>query len=436
MKTLHKQTDVKLLCQKTEELTSKKTLKPSSHNLREDIEKHNKKLKLRLLELELQNKKLVLAVTKALRLRDRYAKLYDFAPTSYFILNKEGKIISLNFSGASMLNKSRFELKGYPFELFLVHHSKSIFNRFLHKLFEGETQKGCEVAMITNENTPRYLHLSGNVVEDGEQYLVNALDITLPKKVELELVKAKNKAEENDYLKSAFLANMSHEIRTPMNGILGFTELLKKIMTQNELGQKYIDIIEQSGNHLMSIINNVINISKIEAGQMEISISKTNINDQLNFVYTFFKPEADKKGIQLSLHNSLPDKAGIINTDQNKLDAILFNLVKNAIKFTEKGGIKFGYVKKGAFLEFYVTDTGSGINNELAETIFERFRKYSPKHSWNYEGSGLGLSISKAYVELLGGKICVESEEGKGASFHFTIPYKTVIQNIKGTIKA
>ena len=247
-------------------------------------------------------------------------------------------------------------------------------------------------------------------------------DITERKKIAEELTRAKEKAEESDRLKSAFLANMSHEIRTPMNGILGFAELLKEPKLNSEQQKKYIDIIEQSGTHLLTIINDIMNISKIEAGQMEISISETNMNDQINYVFTFFKPEVEKKGIRLIYKNDLPEKEIIVHTDRDKIDAILINLVKNAIKFTEEGSIEIGYSKKGAFLESFVKDTGSGISNEQKEIIFERFRKYSPKHTQNYDGAGLGLSISKAYVELLGGKIWVESELGKGSAFYFTIP--------------
>ena len=424
MNKTHDQSDFDLLRQRAEELLKKKIPQSKSAVSESDVLKLIHELEVHQIELELQNEELVLAKSKAQQAAEKYIELFDFAPTGYFTLNREGKIIELNFSGARMLNKPRFELKGSYFKSFLLDDSKPIFNRFLLNLFENETKENCEITLITNDSTPGNLLLSGIVAEDGQQCQVNALDITRLKQTELELIKAKTKAEENDHLKSAFLANMSHEIRTPMNGILGFAALLKEPIIQDKLREKYIDIIEQSGNHLLSLINDIISISKIEAGQMEISISETNMNDLTDYVYMFFKPEAEKKGIRLSHQNGLPEKKAIILIDQDKIKAILINLVKNAIKFTEEGSIEFGYVKKGAFLEFYVTDTGSGINQEQTETIFERFRKYSPTLSRNYEGAGLGLSISKAYVELLGGKIWVESEVGKGAEFYFTIPYK------------
>ena len=241
---------------------------------------------------------------------------------------------------------------------------------------------------------------------------------------------AKEKAIESDRLKSAFLANMSHEIRTPMNGILGFAELLKEPRLTGEEQQEYIDIIEKSGHRMLNIINDIISISKVESGLMEVNISATNVNEQLKYIYTFFRPETEKKGVRLLLNNDLSDKEAIIQTDREKLYAILTNLVKNAIKFTTNGTIELGckiVVATGhdpLLLQFYIKDTGTGIHRDKHEIVFERFRQGSESLDRNYEGAGLGLSISKAYVELLGGKLWVESQENVGSTFFFAIPYR------------
>jgi len=237
-----------------------------------------------------------------------------------------------------------------------------------------------------------------------------------------ELVIAKEHAEESDHLKSAFLANMSHEIRTPMNGILGFADLLKDPGLTGEEQYKYIGIIEKSGARMLNIINDIVSISKIESGQMELSISETNIQDQIEFICTFFKPDVERKGMQIFIKNTVSAIETIIKTDREKLYAILTNLVKNAIKFTREGSIEIGYEQKGNCLKFFVKDTGEGISQEQKESIFERFRQGSELLTRNYEGAGLGLSISKAYVEMMGGKIWLESELGKGSTFYFTIP--------------
>ena len=246
-------------------------------------------------------------------------------------------------------------------------------------------------------------------------------------KINKELCIAKENSEENDRLKSAFLANMSHEIRTPMNGILGFASLLKKKNLTDEKQHEYIDIIEKSGARMLKIINDIIDVSKIESGLMEILISKTNINEQIEYIYTFFKPEVDDKGLQLSFKNNLPSEKAFIKTDKEKVYAILLNLVKNAVKYTNKGSIEFGYILKTNGepfeIEFYVKDTGIGIAKKRQGAIFERFIQADISDKQALQGAGLGLTITKAYVKMLDGKIWVESEEGKGSIFYFTIPY-------------
>ena len=245
----------------------------------------------------------------------------------------------------------------------------------------------------------------------------------------IELVLSKEKAEHSDLLKSAFLANMSHEIRTPMNGILGFAELLREPELSGEMQQEYIGIIKQSGGRMLNIINDIVSISKIESGLMELNIQESNINKQIEFVHTFFKPQIEGKGIRFLINNSLSDKKAFFKSDSEKIYGILTNLVKNAIKHTENGTIELGYVVKTQSepreLEFYVKDTGGGIPKDRQNAIFERFIQADVSDKMALEGAGLGLSISKAYVEMLSGKIWVESEVGKGSTFYFTIPYHT-----------
>jgi len=255
-----------------------------------------------------------------------------------------------------------------------------------------------------------------------------------------ELVIAKEQAEQSDRLKSAFLANMSHEIRTPMNGILGFSELLKEPNLSGEQQQEYIQIIEKSGTRMLNIINDIVDISKIEAGLMKVDIKDTNINEKIEFIYTFFKPQVEDKGMKLLYRNTLPTEKAIIKSDSEKIYSILTNLVKNAIKYSKEGTIEFGYFLKTdrvpVCLEFYVKDTGIGIPKGRLEAIFERFIQADITDRMARQGAGLGLSITKAYVEMLGGEIWVESEEGKGSVFYFTLPYnaKQEDKNIAGKV--
>lgn len=259
------------------------------------------------------------------------------------------------------------------------------------------------------------------------------VDITKQKQIEVELTKAKEKAQESDRLKSAFLANMSHEIRTPMNGILGFTNLLQQPNLTGEKQQKYIDIIQKSGDRMLNTVNDIIDISRIESGMVELSISEVNINEQLKYLHSFFSPEALKKGIQLIINNDISDQDIRFITDLKKFNSIVTNLIKNAIKFTNLGFIKLGYNienKNGsAELKFYVKDSGIGIPKDRQKFIFDRFVQVDIEGKQAQQGSGLGLAISKAYVEMLGGKIWVDSEEGKGTTFYFTIQYHPVSQS-------
>ncbi|MFA6129062.1 MAG: ATP-binding protein [Bacteroidales bacterium] len=243
-----------------------------------------------------------------------------------------------------------------------------------------------------------------------------------------ELIQAKEKAEQSDRLKSAFLANMSHEIRTPMNGILGFAELLKEPDLTGEEQQNYIKIIEKSGARMLNIINNIVDISKIESGLMKVDIQEFNVNEKIDFIYNFFKSEVEGKGLHLSLKQKLPEEKAVTKTDPEKLYSILTNLVKNAIKYTNAGSIVLGYEKIGEFLKFYVKDTGIGIPKERQHAIFERFIQADTTDKNVMQGAGLGLSIAQAYVKMLGGKIWLKSEPGKGSEFYFTIPHTRKLQ--------
>jgi len=302
--------------------------------------------------------------------------------------------------------------------------------RLVAKYKKGEiSQEKFELQQIRKDGRVIHVEIRANLLQDSKGkingFQGRSVNITEQKLTEKELILAKNKAEESDRLKSAFLANMSHEIRTPMNGILGFAELLKEPELTGDDQQKYINIIESSGERMLKTINDLIEISKLEASQMYVSLSEVNVNKQLQDIYAFFQPEVDNKGLQLVYNDSTFEPKLTINTDNEKLYGILVNLIKNAIKYTNKGSIEFGYIGKDSFVEFFVKDTGIGIPKDRQEAIFDRFIQADLSKSRSFEGAGLGLSITKAYVEMLGGKIRVESEEGKGSVFYFTIPYTT-----------
>jgi len=244
----------------------------------------------------------------------------------------------------------------------------------------------------------------------------------------IELQKAKEKAVESDRLKSAFLANISHEIRTPMNGIIGFAGLMGKTNITNDKRKYYIEIINDSCQHLLHIVNDVLDISKIETGQMLVNKEETNINDLVTELFSFYRPLANKNDLNLYLKKHLTENQSVINTDKVKLKQIIGNLLSNALKFTKSGYIELGYVLKDAQLVFYVKDTGIGIPDAMQQKVFERFIQADTSLTRDYGGTGLGLSIARAYIALLGGNIWLESEENVGTTFYFNIPYNPINQ--------
>ncbi|MDX8339515.1 ATP-binding protein [Draconibacterium sp. IB214405] len=257
-------------------------------------------------------------------------------------------------------------------------------------------------------------------VRNKTQDLQRQLDLN--SEIMKELSEQKNKAEQSDRMKSSFLANMSHEIRTPMNGILGFAELLKTQGFSKEEELQFINIIQQSGDRMLSTINNIIDISKIESGNEEAQIKEISFTEIISELGKFFMAEATEKGIELIIEADTPEVPIHFYSDRYKLTSILTNLIKNAIKFTNKGFVKISYHLSASELEITVSDSGIGIAPEKQQAIFDYFVQADHSHSSGYEGSGLGLSISKGYVKLLDGEISVTSEPNKGTSFSVRIP--------------
>ncbi len=238
-----------------------------------------------------------------------------------------------------------------------------------------------------------------------------------------ELKVAKEAADESNRLKSAFLANMSHEIRTPMNAIVGFAQLFKRNNQSPDKINRFADIILQSSNHLLNLINDIIDISKIDAGQANAYITEIDLNKALADVNNIIQSQIDSVKKEVELISCFTQEEFYIKTDKTRLQQILLNLLGNAIKFTDKGNVKYGYEVRDKDILFFVKDTGIGISREKQKYIFDRFRQGSVSTEVFYGGTGLGLSIAKACAELLNGTIWCKSTEGKGATFYFTIEF-------------
>jgi len=279
--------------------------------------------------------------------------------------------------------------------------------------------------------------LGGNTINDTkliETFIYQASIALHRKQLENELIKAKEKAEESDKLKSAFLANMSHEIRTPMNSILGFSQLLNDDNLSPRLREEYSEIINNNGKVLTNLINDIIDISKIEAGQISLRKEIVSLESILKELHSFYNSNTDfiqKEEVALKLNYSLPADVNILS-DSVRLRQVLTNLIGNAIKFTDSGYIEFGCkLKNKDTLLFFVIDTGIGFSKSKQEVIFDRFTQVDHTSTRRYGGSGLGLAISRGLVELLGGRIWAQSEPDKGSKLYFTLPYTKTLKEEK-----
>lgn len=256
----------------------------------------------------------------------------------------------------------------------------------------------------------------------------------MEKKIEERTEKLKllaEKAKEADRIKSAFLATMSHELRTPLNSIIGFTGILLKGLAGplNEEQKKQLTMVQSSARHLLELINDVLDISKIEAGELRLSISEFNIKESVEKVVRMFVPLLEKKGLELKM--DIGNDVDSVVTDKRRLEQVLMNLMSNAVKFTEKGSIIVSCRKEVGSYVISVKDTGIGIEEGELEKIFQPFSQIDTGLSRKYEGTGLGLSISKKLLDLMGGKIYVESKPGKGSTFTIVIPQKIERTEVK-----
>ncbi|MGF1585648.1 MAG: PAS domain S-box protein [Bacteroidales bacterium] len=375
-------------------------------------------------EIKRTEQESIYAKEKAIESEKRFRNMFEFHSAIMLLVEPEsGKIINAN--------NSAVEFYGYDL---LTLRSMSI--QDINQLNQEQIKKECKRALKKNCNVFIFPHKLSNgeirtvevhstpIHHEGKPILFSIIhDITQRNKAEKELIKAKEKAEESDNLKTAFLQNMSHEIRTPLNAISGFSQFLLNPGFSEEKRKEFVSIIQNSSNQLISVVSDILSISFLETKQEKINNEIVNVNSLISELEMIFNQQLCLKKIELKVVKSLTDIESTIFIDRVKLTQIISNLINNADKFTEEGTIEIGYSLKNKELEFYVKDTGIGIKEDQQEKIFERFRQADMSISKKYGGTGLGLAISKGYTELLGGKIWVSSEIGKGSTFSFTIPY-------------
>lgn len=366
---------------------------------------------------------------------------YDFVNSRFCALKglKEEEIIGKNPMELSEYETTKEQsglFKEIPRQRTLAfqgmeNHKWIVKNKKSLELEESYLQSDGSMESFQVVKTPIF-DIDGKVVgSQGMQF-----DITLQKRLQSDLLIAKEKAEESDRLKTAFLHNISHEIRTPMNAIVGFSNFLNDDNLSQEKRKNYVEVICQSSDQLLSIIDDIVRIATIEAGQENVNVSEFQLNVLCQLVYNQFLAKAEMSGIKLKVKTGMADGQDWVLFDQVKIQEVISNLLDNALKFTNKGQICLGYQIKEDKLEFFVEDTGIGIEEEYQEEIFRRFRQADSTLSRKFGGSGLGLSISKAYIALMGGRMWVKSQVGVGSIFYFTLPYKKSELSNKNESKA
>lgn len=376
-------------------------------------------------ELKQTHDDLIRAHETAEESENKFRTLFEHASDGIFIADNNGNYLEVNESGCKMLGYSRDEL--------LEMNIKDVIQKENIEeipIKTKELQTGniviSERILKRKDGSVFAVEISGKMFADGRMQGI-VRDITERKIFEKELITAKEKAEESDRLKTAFLQNMSHEIRTPMNAILGFADLLPEHFDDRERLNKFANIIKQRGMDLLNIINDILDIARIESGQLVLNPEECNMNDLFTEIKTLFDGYQNRfSNPNVSFQLNVDNSTGTLNIliDRNKLKQILVNLIGNAFKFTQSGKIELGCsIGNQNEFNFYVLDTGIGVPKEKHKEIFSRFTQVGHENSRLYGGTGLGLSIVSGLLDLMGGHIWLESVQGEGSTFYFTIPF-------------
>ena len=387
-------------------------------------------LRLHQIELEMQNDELRRTRYELDAQRDRYFDLYDLAPVGYCTLSEQGLIVSANLTIATLLDTERSALLGQCFNRFVCREQQDRYYLYVKQLLQTQESQVCELQMQTLQGQVFWVYLAAVALpaQDAGQILrVTVSDITERKQATQELIEAiqaREDAQAANYAKTQFLANISHEFRTPMNGVMGMAQLLQMPGLTEAERIDYAGVILRSGQTLMNLLNDVLDITRIEAGKLEFESVRLQPAQIIGAVQLLFSQRARDKGLTLESIWIGPELSYL--GDPQRLTQMLSNLVNNAIKFTAQGGVRIearevACTAQHATLEFAVSDTGIGIEPQKQSLLFQNFFQIDSSNTRNYDGAGLGLSMVRQLAELMGGEVGVQSQVGQGSRFWFRI---------------
>jgi PAS domain S-box-containing protein len=423
MKNAGTRPDAEILRQKAEELLKKKQSQTGTQASESETLKLIHELEVHQIELELQNEDLMLARSAAQDAAEKYIELYEFAPSGYFTLSREGKIIELNLRGSQILGKEKEHLKNSLFGFSVSSDTRSIFNLFLGNVFNSKVKESCEVALKPDGSSPTYIYLSGIITENEQQCLLTAVDIT-ERREALEQIKQKSEQlEKANAEKDKFFSIISHDLRSPLGSFLGFTKILSEKlpeMNRNKI-QEIADILKKSAISICLLVDDLLEWSLLQRGLADFNPEPAPLIEAVKNSTETFSDLAHQKNLEIQWQ--VPENL-LVKADKTMLESTLRNLLSNAIKFSFRGEkIEVSArVAHDNFVEIAITDTGIGMSPELLGKLFQMNGETGHKGTEGEPGTGLGLLLCKEFVEKNGGKIHAESKERKGSTFRFTVP--------------